>query len=414
MVDQTKNLLIGIFVIAALGIMIYMILFLHPSMGNNEEILHVRFSNIDKVGVGTRVLFAGRPVGEVTAINEIEDARLQKEIREGEIYIYELTLRLDSGIKVYTSDEIAAKTSGLLGEKSVSITPLPPKPGEKLVLVTTDMIVYATSPPSVDDAIKQFNALANRAQKAMDKVNDDLDMLTKNQFFENLSNIAENLSDVTDALNRPDDITDIVKSTKSLVTGLDDIQRKLNNSWPKIDSSIDNIKEFTASLNNENSTLGRLTKRDDLYLRTTSVMSKAETLMDDINHYGLLFHNDKNWQRLRARRINLMARLSSPQEFRNFFNDEVDQISTSLARLSMVLKDTTNCDYLPILCSPEFERVFADLLRRVTGLEDNLKLFDQQVVEKREEECEPTNPCPLPFEQCEPIIDNCYYPIIEG
>ena len=125
--NQTKNFLIGIFVLVGLGILVYILLFLHPKIGDDGQVLRVRFTDIDKVSIGTRVLFAGHPVGEVTNIQEIEDARQSQELYKGEVYIYELTLKIDSGVIVYTTDEISAMTSGLLGERQVLITPKPAK-----------------------------------------------------------------------------------------------------------------------------------------------------------------------------------------------------------------------------------------------------------------------------------------------
>jgi phospholipid/cholesterol/gamma-HCH transport system substrate-binding protein len=133
-------------------------------------------------------------------------------------------------------------------------------------------------------------------------------------------------------------------------------------------------------------TLGQLLVKDDLYLRVTSVMSKAETLMDDVNHYGLLYQNDPHWQRLRARRMNLMYKLRCPQEFRNFFEDEIDEINTSLSRVYMVLEGSSSCYCDPdLLCQPGFEKLFADLLRRINGLAENIKLYNQTLVELHEE-----------------------------
>ena len=119
MLDQTKNLLIGLFVLVATTIFIYILLFLHPSVGDEGQTLRVRFSNIDKVGVGTRVLFAGHPVGEVVSIQEVESAREQRHLHNGYVYIYELVLQIDTSVEVYTTDEISIRTSGLLGEKSI-------------------------------------------------------------------------------------------------------------------------------------------------------------------------------------------------------------------------------------------------------------------------------------------------------
>ncbi len=339
MADQTKNLLIGIFTLAGLGIVVYVLLFLHPTVGDEGQTLRVRFTDIDKISIGTRVLFAGHPVGEVTNIQEIEDARQQKELHDGEVYIYELTLKIDSGVIIYTSDEISPATSGLLGERSVLITPLPPKPGEKLVRVT-DQVLFATPPASIEATVKLVGNLA-------DKINRGFDTLEKDQFWENMGSIAESVASVMESLDKPDEI----------------------------DSFISNMSDFSNNLNN------------DLYLRLTSLLSKGETVMDDINHYGLLFNTNKTWQRQRARRINIMSKLSSPQEFNNFFEDEINQISTSLSRVNMILNEGEYGNYWRNLCSFEFEKVFTDLLRRIDGLEQNIKLVNQQLIESREDCC---------------------------
>src|SRR5690349_15413627 len=122
--ERTKNMLIGIFVIVACALIIWIIMFLKPSVGDGKQILYVRFSDINKIPVGTRVIFAGKPVGEVVGIEAIPEARVKPSIDMiGHLYYYQLELKLDSHIKVYDTDEITVQTSGLLGEKSIAIIP---------------------------------------------------------------------------------------------------------------------------------------------------------------------------------------------------------------------------------------------------------------------------------------------------
>ena len=85
---------------------------------------------------------------------------------------------------------------------------------------------------------------------------------------------------------------------------------------------------------------------------------------------------------MRARRANLMEKLQTPQEFRNYFNDELDQISTSLSRVSMVLDKVQFCECGNNLCdNPEYNKVFAELLRRFDTMEESLKMYNDQVRE---------------------------------
>ncbi len=333
---QSKNFMIGTFVLVAFAIIIYILLFLHPTVGDEGQILKVRFTNIDKISIGTRVLFAGHPVGEVDDIQEVDDARSLVNLHDGKVYIYELTLKIDSGVIVYTSDQIAASTSGLLGERAVSITPHAAKPGQALVRVT-DQVLFAVPPTSVENAVKVIGQLASKLDKGLATMADG-------HFWEHITDAAENIAELTDALD-PEAV--------------------------------------------KNGTVGKLFNSDDLYLRMTSIMNKGETLMDDINHYGLLFHSNKTWQRLRARRMNLLATLSSPQEFTNFFNDEVNQITTAISRVGLVISSDDDPCCWSNVCSQSFEKVFSDLLRRIDTLGDNIKMLNEQIVDQREHCCPP-------------------------
>lgn len=365
MKDQNKNFMIGIFVIVALAIAIGSILYLNPKPGDEGQTIHVFFSNIDKVGVGTRVLFAGKHVGEVSHITEVENARNPKHVKDGRVYIYELSLTFDSRVEVYTTDRVALSTSGLLGEKSVEITPRPAPIGKPLIRVRKQ-ILYAESLGSIEEAITEVTYFARSGQEIIKKFNQGLDELKENEFFATLGIVVNNLGEITTELNQ---------------------EGKWSEFTTNIAQMAKNLREVSSVLNEGQGTIGKLVHNDDLYLRLTSILSKGETVMDDINHYGLLFQNNKSWQRLRARRVNLMARLQSPIEFQNFFNDEIDQVSTSLARVNMILHESQSPCCLPVVCSPEFQRVFADLLRRIEGLEQNIKLYDQQLVETLENKC---------------------------
>ena len=75
MTEKVKNILIGLFVTAAVTIVVAMILFLEPKVGDGKKTIRVRFANISGIVVGTRVAFAGKPVGEVIHIREVPDAR---------------------------------------------------------------------------------------------------------------------------------------------------------------------------------------------------------------------------------------------------------------------------------------------------------------------------------------------------
>ncbi|MDP1836325.1 MAG: MlaD family protein [Chlamydiales bacterium] len=401
MSDQIKNALIGLFVISALAILGFTLMFLHPQTSDEGQLMKVRFSNIDKITVGTRVTFAGKPVGQVIKIMEVEAPRAEKYFGDY-VYPYELLLAVDSSVHVYNSDEVALRTSGLLGERSVAITPRKPKKGIRLRRVGPNDILYATEVGSLEETFAEFNNFAERAEETFDALMDMLEDVKQHNVWEYIGKTAENLSDITTALNSPDDWSDMLTNFRAFSDKANTLVDRVSDTWDNVDETFQNaatatsnfavssadVKILTTKTASGEGTLGRLFVRDDIYLNANALMSKVQTIADDVNHYGILFHNDPSWQRLRARRMNLLMKLRCPQEFRNFFEDEIDNISTSLSRVSIVMDETSS------LCCPEdflsdcdYVRLFADLLRRIESLGENIKMYNEQLVDLHENSC---------------------------
>lgn len=454
--DQSKNISIGIFSLAAIAAIISVLFFLNPGTGDNRQIIKVRFGNIDKVNTGTRVNYGGKAVGEVTAIEPIAASMGHPFQYKGEVYVWELTLKVDSHIPVSNNDLFELRTSGLLGEKSVSITPRPLqlenkdetvslaeensiKPNssrgkiifgevkvkkEKKEDSPSDVkVFYASETAGVEETLKEFQGSAQKLNRLLDSTYEIVDALNKKKFSSTVDHTLRNIEDITSALNKPeklDKLLDNVEKTShnleeitasvnkpqelsEVVDNLHLLSQRINASWDNVDKAIEKFADAAHSFNTFSLTtntvienvskgegsIGQLVVKDDLYLQLSSILSKAETIMDDINHYGILFHLDKGWQKLRARRANLLQKLSTPQEFRNYFNDEVDQITTSLSRVYMVLKkieESQGC--FSLYFDPEYSKVFAELLRRTSTLEENLQMYNQQAIESIVEKTE--------------------------
>lgn len=415
MPDQAKNMLIGIFVFAACAIVIFVLMFIHPSVGDHARLLRVRFSNIDKISVGTRVTFAGKPVGEVIAIQELPDVETERKAINGVVYVYELTLRVDSTVSVFNTDDVSSRTSGLLGEKSVAINPNPSNPGEKIFIVN-DEILYANEAGSVEDTLKGFRGLAEKVDLNLDIMSEALTTLRKDKFWENLGKLSDNLAEISESLNKnsilwPDTIANLntisnqVKETTSKISQgegtigkmvqSDELYARFNHLTEQAGMILSDTRTVTKKISQGEGTVGKVLNNDDLYMRLVALTNKGETILNDVNHYGILFQLDKGWQRLRARRMNLMLKLRSPQEFRNYFNDEVDQITTSIARVSMVLgqvecqPEWCSCN---LLRNTEFVKVYSELIRRVDAIDEAIKMYNQQVVDTAVDETE-LDPC---------------------
>jgi phospholipid/cholesterol/gamma-HCH transport system substrate-binding protein len=424
-----KNILIGIFVIAAIGIIVFMMLFLHPKVGDNAKTLRVRFTDVDKVNVGTRVTFAGRPVGEVVSIQELPSARVSRLSKNGDVYVYELELKVDSGVDIFNTDEIILRTSGLLGERNIEINPRPLKAHEKLIKVENE-VLYAAQTTSVEDTMKQIGDLSQKFTKVLDDFHSVMEDLKHEEVVKKIGRSAQNIRDITDALNQPeklrqtlDNVLTLTERAKHSWNRVDDslqniysLTDRAHRSWSTLDQTLDNLYRlsqrahdswstvdqtlegfhttainaacFTEKANQiidltrqGKGTMGQLFVGDDLYLRVKSILHKGEVVMNDINAYGILFHLDKRWQRLQACRLRLLEKLSTPNEFAQYFNQEMDQISASLSRVSMVLNES-DCYPQSLIYNPEFTRRFAELLKRIENMEESLKMYNEQVIDQ--------------------------------
>lgn len=381
-----KNILIGVFVISALSIVVFMLLFLHPSVGDNAKTLHVNFTNIDKVVIGTRVTFAGHPVGEVVSIRELPDARDSRHMYNSQIYVYELTLKVDSSVNVFNTDTVSLRTSGLLGERNIDISPGVLKPDEQLVLVN-DQILYAIPISSVEDTLKEFGELNNHIQVVLSDAHKILQNIQDEKIVYNLSQVVQHAVHISAAFDRPEKVDRFVDNLVRASDDLSSLTSRANKSWTNVDQAIDNVVTMTSNVKkiSQNTlegkgTIGRLFMKEDAYLRFKSILSKGDTLLNDIKQYGLLFQTNKKWQRLNARRQQLLQRLSNPDLFAAYFQDEMDQISTSLSSVSMLLNESGHYPDA-LINNPDFTYRFADLMKRVGQMEDSLNMYNEQVVD---------------------------------
>ncbi|PIS02767.1 MAG: hypothetical protein COT85_01675 [Chlamydiae bacterium CG10_big_fil_rev_8_21_14_0_10_42_34] len=403
--DRRKNILIGLFVSGAIAIFVAFVLFLKPTIGDGKKTLNVRFTNIAGITIGTRVSFAGKPVGEVTHVIELPSAREQPDA-QGRIYPYQLTLKVDSSVDVYSNDEIAIKTSGLMGERSVAILPKSPLHDKKAYLVT-DQIVYANSTDPLENTFRQVSAAASQLGTTVNRLD--------TWFAENQGYVTNAIRSFDGAMGGIEGVLGMIDSEKlvpavkesvdllndnlNLVkTGLDDdkLLHKFANLADNLDqtasylnsdgaAALRNVNQITRDVASGTGTVGRLIVGDDFYLRLTSLMNKGETLMNDINHYGVLFQYNKQWQKSRTKRANILKALDTPQEFRNYFEGEVDSMTTSLGRLTELMERADAKERSSIVQSDAFKRNFAALMRQVQGLTDSIKLYNEGLVAESEQ-----------------------------
>lgn len=413
MSDKFKTLWIGVFIIAAIVATASLLLFLEPTVGDEGKTLRVRFSNIEKISIGTRVTFAGKPVGEVVKINEIFDARNQPADELGNIYFYELVLKIDSSVDVYNTDIIVFQTSGLLGEKSIAIVPRAPKPGSPPAHIVNNEVLYARSTDKVEEALNDLIKVAGKLEEGLDRVIGFIDANSDNvrDTVRSIQRTSDDIGDFFAHLNQ----IDLVSSIKNTVCALEDTVNSANmvlgqacqsQLIPNFAEAAEQLKQIATAINQPvllketmrnlrdttksisevvnslacgEGTLGKLLTSDEFYLRLNAVFDGVEGLLGDVRCYGLLFNYDKKWQRKQARQRRLMQCLDSADNFYTYFNVELQAINQSIDTISCLLE--TNGGREASCCDPEFMNQFYTLLKKVNELQSTIQLYNQAIVQ---------------------------------
>jgi phospholipid/cholesterol/gamma-HCH transport system substrate-binding protein len=354
--EQIKNMLVGLLMIAACAFTISLILFLKPSVGDGKKTYTVRFSNINGIGVGTRVMFAGKPVGEVVSVKEISEARKSKADKEGHIYFYQLKLKLDSSVTIYNTDAVGIQTSGLLGEKSIAIVPNVPAKGLVQKPIGNEPI-YAQSTDPLEMAFNELSSLADEMEGTFKYLNKWLNAHGE-MMADSLHSFKATMDQAEKALQTINE-SGLIHSAKN---------------------GIDHFSDVMGDISSGKGTIGKLVTDDNMYLQLSAILSKGNTMMNDINQYGVLFHLNKSWQRQRLQRSKFIDALDTPLSFKNYFQNEVDDINMAMARLSMVIERAgSSQNRTKILHDKQFSKDFASLLKEVEQMASNLKLYNEQL-----------------------------------
>ncbi len=381
---KVRSMIIGAFTVAGIAVIVWSIFFFKPSVGDNKQRLTVRFSDIESIDVGTRVTYAGKPVGEVIAINQLFNARTKATDNFGLPYSYEVVLALDSSVKVYTTDLIEMHTSGLLGEKSIAIIPQPFPPGQTPKSVIGG-VIYAQSADPLVSTLKSVAEAASEVTRAVGIVTDVLEE-NKEQISNSIKNFGTTLEEVTNLVyqaNQLDivgsfnraaiDISKMMNNTNQLVD-----QVRSTNIVDKIDTVASNLVYITEQISDGKGTLGKLINDPTIYLEAVGLIDRVSTLVYDLNNYGLLFHRNSQWKAAQRARAQAIDAIRTPDAFKKAFEEEMDQINYSLDKVSDMIEQADMGDE-EIVDSNEFKKYFYDLLNEVNRLQNLIELYNQKV-----------------------------------
>ena len=381
---RIRTMIIGAFAVLGIAVLVWAIFFFKPKVGDNKNRLMIRFSNIESIDIGTRVTYAGKPVGEVIEIEQIINAREKSTDESGNPFAYQVVVSLDSAVQVYDTDLIEIRTSGLLGEKSIAILPQHLKPGEAHQSVL-DGVIYAQSADPLTSTLNTVTQASSKIAETMAKISTLIEKNSESvsQSIQSLNTIFEETShllyqanqlDILGSFNRAAiDISQLMKSTNQVITTIQDYK-----IIEKVDATVDNLAFITENIADGKGSLGKLINDPTLYLQAMSMLERVNQLIYDLNNYGLLFHRNRRWKQAQQERLEQLSHLKSPDAFTQAFQDEMSKINISLEKVSHMVEEA-DMGNEEIIDSNEFKQYFHHLLNEVNRLQNLIELYNQKM-----------------------------------
>ncbi len=381
MSNSMKNFFIGLFLIGSIGALFGVVLFLKPSVGDEKQVLYLRFSNINKINIGTRVLFAGKAVGEVVSIDEIDEARKRPQIDElGRLFFYQLTLKIDSNVRVYNTDIITIQTSGLLGEKSIAIVPRASPDGVIPDMITDKTPFYANSVDAIENTFARLSDVGEKLDGTVDRIRQWVEQ-NGNDITELTTSFASVIKKF-DKLTQAVDQEEIVPQLKEGMTGIVNLFKVLGGIADSLKSGIASFDQTFQEITGGQGTLGKLIQEDEVHFRLTTFMSKINDILSYIKKYGFLFHLNKNWQRTYLKPMTILNALDDSASFKEYCETEMEQINGAIDRLALLIdraKKEQNDDWLN---APQFQKNIGELIYQFNKMTENLRFCNKRLAEE--------------------------------
>lgn len=139
----TLEIVVGLFMIAGFGALVYLALQLGEVQwltSGNTYLLNAEFNNVSGVKKGASVQVAGVVVGSVEGIKLDED------------HFAEVAMRLDKGLKVPVDSIASVKSQGIIGDKFIQIS----LGGDEELFKEGEVVTETESAIDIESLISKF------------------------------------------------------------------------------------------------------------------------------------------------------------------------------------------------------------------------------------------------------------------
>ena len=311
--ETLKVLIFTLFGIALTVIVYQALNRLNVKDDRQTYLVYAAFDDLKQLQIGDDVRLAGVRIGSVT------DASLRGNLAVA-------TLSIDKKFSVPSNSVATISMAGLLGANYIAIIP-----GNSRNPLQPNETLQTQNPLDVGAVLQKFGSVGERLDRILANfdgkdIGDNLfgGLRDIGDFFKNnrekFSKIIDNCSEITQNINT---ITQHVtegqgtlgkliydehayKQFNEMIQSLSDIAKSIENGQglvgkllydPKTSQSFDtlmensntmmkNLKEFSARLNNEHSTLGRIISDDSLYKKAEAALDKVDGAVNSVSNSG--------------------------------------------------------------------------------------------------------------------------------
>ncbi|EPP37338.1 hypothetical protein BOKEGFJH_00392 [Chlamydia avium] len=194
--EDHKSLCFGLFL--CMGILgLFSVMFFFPrNQGDNKQEVRVAFTHLSGVSKGMNVCLAGKSIGSVVKVQDIIDKRIYGD--EGQLYCYELVLKIDSGISLYKDDIFAMYSPKVIGETIINVIPGVSR-NEQQRLCSEDLVYGRNIDPMekliqfIDKADKAINQLENETMRISSQLSLLLDTESNCSLVQQMRLVSESI-----------------------------------------------------------------------------------------------------------------------------------------------------------------------------------------------------------------------------
>lgn len=293
---MTREIKIGIVAIAAILIVYFGIIFLKGiKLSSTENVYYITMSDVNGLSPQADVLANGMVVGQVKSLSF--DAATQ---------LVAIGIELNKGYSL-PKGSTATLQKDMLGAPKVKVI-LGTDPTQ--ILVPGDTIKGVPMMDlmaSAGDMIPSVEALMPKIDSILTALNALVNNPALPQTLANMEYVTGNLRTTTDQLNvlLGKDVPQMMTHVNQVGINLESTTAQLKNIDYKgladgMGQTMGNLNAFTAQLNNQNSTLGRLMNDASMYEHMDTTMQNASLLLKDLRehpkryvHFSLFGKKDK-------------------------------------------------------------------------------------------------------------------------